>query len=74
MTEYHTDNRTQEGSAGTDTATLAAAITIEDHFAQDAGGKLYRFSDGTYKQHADRYIKRRVKHLLQGWGKSEKWT
>lgn len=64
----------QDAPTAADTATLAAAITCQDSFAQDAGGKLYRFSDGTYKQHAERYIKRRVKELMQAWQKSDKWT
>jgi P4 family phage/plasmid primase-like protien len=72
--EYQSQRVEQEQSTSADTPTLAAAITVEDNFAQDAGGKLYRFSGGTYRQHAGRYIRRRVKELLQAWGKSDKWT
>src|ERR671910_844588 len=61
-------------SSSAETPPLAAAITVEDSFAQDVGGKLYRFSGGAYRQHAGRYIKRRVKELLQAWRKSDKWT
>jgi P4 family phage/plasmid primase-like protien len=53
---------------------LADEITAEDHFAQDAGGKLYRFSGGAYKQYAERYIKRRVKEILEESGRSAQWT
>jgi putative DNA primase/helicase len=53
---------------------LADAITSEDHFARDAGDKLYRFSGGTYRQYAERYIRQRVKELLEAWGKADKWS
>jgi len=53
---------------------LADAITSEDHFARDAGDKLYRYSDGCYRQYAERYIRRRVKQLLEAWGKADKWS
>jgi putative DNA primase/helicase len=53
---------------------LADAITSQEHFAQDAGGKLYRFSDGTYREYAERYIRRKVKELLVAWGRADKWT
>src|SRR5215211_627002 len=53
---------------------LADAITAEDHFARDAGDKLYRFSGGCYRQYAERYIRRRVKELLEAWGDADKWS
>jgi P4 family phage/plasmid primase-like protien len=53
---------------------LADAITTEDHFARDAGDKLYRFSGGTYKHYAERYIRQRVKEILEAWGKADKWS
>jgi putative DNA primase/helicase len=53
---------------------LADAITTKDHFAQDAGGKLYRFSGGAYREYAERYIRRRVKELLEVWEQSAKWS
>jgi putative DNA primase/helicase len=53
---------------------LADAILEYDHFAQDAGGKLYRYSGGTYKHHAERYIRRRVKKILEDLEASEKWS
>jgi len=62
-----------DDSAGT-IKMLADAITTEDHFARDAGDKLYRFSGGVYRQYAERYIRQRVKQLLEGWGKADKWS
>jgi P4 family phage/plasmid primase-like protien len=56
------------------TKLLADAILEEDHFAQDAGGKLYRYAGGTYKQHAERYLRRRVKEILEEQGASDKWS
>jgi P4 family phage/plasmid primase-like protien len=56
------------------TKLLADAILEDDHFAQDAGGKLYRYSGGTYKQHAERYIRRRVKEILEEHSASDKWS
>src|SRR5215212_5215125 len=53
---------------------VADAITSEDHFARDAGDKLYRYSDGCYRQSAERYIRRRVKQLLEAWSKADKWS
>jgi putative DNA primase/helicase len=44
--------------------TLADAICREDHFAQDRGGKLYRYEDGVYKPDARKHIKAKVKQLL----------
>jgi hypothetical protein len=54
--------------------TLADAITAEDHFARDAGDKLYRFSGGCYRHYAERYIRQRVKELLVAAGKADKWS
>ena len=56
------------------TKLLADAILEDDHFAQDAGGKLYRYSGGVYKTHAERYIRRRVKEILEDLEASEKWS
>jgi P4 family phage/plasmid primase-like protien len=53
---------------------LADAILAEDHFAQDAGGKLYRFSGGVYRQYAERYIRRRVKEILEEHDAADKWS
>ena len=56
------------------TSALADVITTEDHFAQDAGGKLYHYRDGAYRQHGERYIRRRVKEVLDDSGLSGKWS
>jgi P4 family phage/plasmid primase-like protien len=56
------------------TKLLADAILEDDRFAQDVGGKLYRFSGGAYRQHAERYIRRRVKEILEDQGASDKWS
>ncbi len=56
------------------TKRLADAILEDNHFAQDAGGKLYRYSGGVYKKAAEKYIKRRVKELLEEWGDTKKWS
>jgi P4 family phage/plasmid primase-like protien len=56
------------------TKLLADAILEDAHFAQDAGGKLYRFSGGAYRQHAERYVRRRVKEILEGQASSDKWS
>jgi putative DNA primase/helicase len=53
---------------------VAEAITAEDHFAQDQGGKLYRFSGGTYNQYAERFIRRRVKEVLESSGRAAEWS
>lgn len=56
------------------TKLLADAILEDDHFAQDAGGKLYHYAHGAYRQYAERYIRRRVKEILEEQGASEKWS
>lgn len=56
------------------TRALADAITAEEHFARDAGGKLWHYSDGVYRQHGERTIKVKVKSLLEEWGESKKWN
>jgi P4 family phage/plasmid primase-like protien len=53
---------------------LSDAITNKDHFARDLGDRLYRFSDGCYRQYAERYIRRKVKKYLEWWGKTKKWS
>jgi len=53
---------------------LADAICEQDHFARDAGDKLYRFSGGTYRHFGERYIRARVKRLLEDWGLTKRWS
>jgi len=54
--------------------TLSDLICEENHFAQDAGGKMYRYADGTYKAKAENYVKRRVKRLCEGLELTSKWS
>ena len=42
------------------------AILEDDHFVQDAGG--------AYNQHAERYIRCRVKEILEDRDASDKWS
>lgn len=42
---------------------LADQICEENHFAQDASGTLYRFSDGCYRQRGDAFVKAQVKRI-----------
>jgi putative DNA primase/helicase len=56
------------------TRALADTITDTEHFAQDAGGKLWHYERGVYKQHGERTIRVKVKKLLEEWGSSKKWT
>ena len=53
---------------------LGDEICRVDHFAQDAGRKLYRFSDGGYRKQGDQFIKRRVKQLLHQFERTRDWT
>jgi len=53
---------------------LADAITSENHFAQDVGGKVYVFRRGVYADRGEPEIKRAVKRLCNKWGISAKWS
>ena len=63
----------ENGDAGR-VKNLADAICLTDHFAQDAGGKLYRYKDGAYQPHGDKHVKTMVKALLIGWGDTKAWS
>lgn len=56
------------------TRALADTITAEDHFAQDAGGKLWHYGDGAYRQHGERTVRVKVKKLLEEWEASKNWS
>lgn len=56
------------------TKALADTITAKDHFAQDAGGKLYHYRDGAYRQHGERTIRQQVKAELEELKLSKKWS
>jgi putative DNA primase/helicase len=53
---------------------LVNAIIDTSYFAKDAGDALYRYSEGAYRPHGDKFIKGQVKQLLARWGKTEEWT
>jgi len=54
-------------------ASIAECILVGDRFAQDAGGKVYRYSDGTYRPRGDEFIKRCVKDYCIAQGVTAKW-
>lgn len=53
---------------------LADQIMLTECFAQDPGGKLYRFSSGVYKPDGSTHVKRFVKKLLEIWNLTAKWS
>ena len=53
--------------------TLTDAICVLDHFAQDAGGRLYCYKNGVYRPHGEKHIKTMVKTLLTVSGDTKKW-
>jgi putative DNA primase/helicase len=53
---------------------LAREITAKDHFAKDAGGRLYVFHDGVYGPTGESFVKARVKELYGAWGLAKKWS
>jgi P4 family phage/plasmid primase-like protien len=54
--------------------TLADEILKGDHFAQDAGEKLYRFRHGVYTPDGAASVKRQVKALLEEWDLADEWS
>jgi putative DNA primase/helicase len=56
------------------TKALADEIADEHFFAQDAGGRLYHYAEGAYKNYAERFIKLRVKRILEERNASDKWS
>jgi putative DNA primase/helicase len=56
------------------TKRLSDAILEDNHFAQDAGGKLYHYACGTYRNYGERFIKQRVQAILEGWRESKQWS
>jgi putative DNA primase/helicase len=55
-------------------AKLGDTICQREHFAQDEGGKLYRFSGGVYKAKGEEFVRRQVKSLLQEWKATQGWS
>jgi P4 family phage/plasmid primase-like protien len=56
------------------TKDLADLILATDHFAQDSGGKLYVFKDGVYQPDGERFVRQRVKALLEDAKMSRHWS
>ena len=56
------------------TKILTDAICKSHHFARDGGGKLYVFEKGFYKPYGEMAIKKTVKHLLEEWKMTAKWS
>jgi putative DNA primase/helicase len=54
--------------------TLADAICLKEYFAQDGGGKLYRYDGGAYRPGAEKQVKVMVKSLLTAWGDTKAWS
>jgi len=53
---------------------LADAICKSEHFAQDAGCKLYRYTGGVYKTKAEGFIRSQVKALCIGLRMADEWS
>ena len=56
------------------TKRLADAILEWDHFAQDAGARLYVYLDGVYIPRGEKYVATKTKHLLEAWGLTKAWS
>ncbi len=55
-------------------ATLAHRICEKEHFAQDEGGKLYRYHLGVYQAKGEAFIKGRVKKLCTKLHRLNEWS
>lgn len=53
---------------------LADEILRTEHFARDAGGLLYVFTDGCYRPHGEKRIARQVKRLLELNNDTARWS
>ena len=53
---------------------LADLIEKSNHFAQDGGGKLYRYQGGAFRPKAENYVKAEVKRLCLAMGMTGKWS
>jgi putative DNA primase/helicase len=54
--------------------TLADIICKNEHFAQDAGGKLYRYVSGAYRPKGERFVSAQVKALCIDLRKADEWS
>jgi D5 N terminal like len=55
-------------------AHLAAVILRSEHFAQDAGGKLYVYRNGVYVKDGKATVGKLVKAILHQAGLAHKWS
>jgi putative DNA primase/helicase len=53
---------------------LADAIQRDNHFARDAGGRLYRYTNGVFRPGAENFVKAEVKRLCVEWAQTKKWN
>ena len=81
MEAWNAEKKSNKSSAGKNDEedpgrikTLADAICILDHFAQDAGGRLYYYKNGVYRPHGEKHVKAMVKTLLTAWGDTKAWS
>jgi putative DNA primase/helicase len=56
------------------TKALADELVKTQAFAQDVGGKLYRYRDGVYAPDGTSWVKRQVKAVLDQWGLAAEWS
>ena len=55
-------------------AAVAERILSQSRFAQDEGGGLYRYDAGAYHPRGERFVKARVKAVLEASGRLDAWT
>jgi len=53
---------------------LAHVILANDHFARDAGGRLFHYDRGVYVENGELYVKRQVKQLTVKFGNAGRWN
>lgn len=71
-----------DDSSTTDVSDLSGGITRKladhicrtDHFAQDAGGKLYLWRRGNYVPRGEQHVRARVKSIMIDWKLTTQWT
>jgi putative DNA primase/helicase len=56
------------------TSDLVEVILDADHFAADAGGKLYAYQHGVYRPDGENYLRRITKGLFLDAGRPEAWA
>lgn len=53
---------------------VAEAILRTEHYALDAGGKLYAYQDGAYRARGRRHLNARVKRYLRSRHRADEWS